>query len=384
MPEFEHENRPFHSARHNAFRHAVRTFTLKEIAPNVDVYEEAGSFPDDLRLKAVDAGILGAGFPEVYGGTGGDIFDKLIVKEELARFGSGGVRLGLTTHCIAIPPIIAEGSDALRARVLPPVLAGKKIAALGITEPDGGSDVANLRTSAKRDGDHYVVNGQKIYISSGCSADFHTVAVRTGDAGFDGISLLLIDKDTPGFTQERQDLMGWRSWDNAVLTFNDCRVPVDNLIGAENTGFRSAMRNFNEERLGNAAIMLGSAKACWDDAVQFARKRIVFGQPVITNQAIRHKLVEMRTLIQATQACMDAAAWRFENGETPIADIAMTKNMAAQTCETCANEAVQIHGAHGLVTGTRVERLFRESKILSIGGGTVEVLKDLAARQLGL
>ncbi|MCC5811747.1 MAG: acyl-CoA dehydrogenase family protein [Ectothiorhodospiraceae bacterium] len=384
MPAQEIEYRPFHTDRHTAFRCQLQAFIAREIAPYVDAWESERVFPASLRRKAAEVGVLGAGFPEEWGGIGGDIFDKLIVKEDLARFGAGGVRLGLTTHCIALPPIIAVGSDALRQRVLPPVFRGDAIAALAITEPDGGSDVANLTTTAERSGDSFVLNGEKTFISSGCSADFYTVAVRTGAAGVDGISLLLVEKGTSGFTQERQDLMGWRSWDNATLRFRDCRVPAENLIGAEGKGFRLLMQNFNEERLGNAAIMLGAAKACWEDARQYAGERVVFGRPLAANQTIRHKLVEMRSLIQAVQASLDVAALRFQQGETPIAEIAMTKNLAARTYEFCAAEAVQIHGARGLVTGERVERLFRESKILSIGGGATEVLNDLAARQLGL
>jgi acyl-CoA dehydrogenase len=268
--------------------------------------------------------------------------------------------------------------------VVRPVLSGDKISCLAITEPSGGSDVARLQTTARRDGGHYVVNGAKILITSGMRADFYTVAVRTGGPGKSGLSLLLVERGTPGFTQRRLKKTGWWASDTAELGFEDCRVPVENLIGAENEGFKGMMVNFNEERLGNSAIMLGAAKACYDESVSYAKRRQVFGRTVIANQVIQHKLVDMATKILAVDTLLYTLAWQSAAGEPSAARIAMLKNLAAEACESCASEAVQIHGGHGILRGNRVERLFRESKILSIGGGSVEILKDLAARQLGL
>ena len=369
---------------HAAVRRRVREFALREIAPHANAWDEAETFPLELYQKAARAGVLGAGFPAAYGGTGEGFGAKFIVKEELTRFGSGGVRASLTSLGIGLPPILALGHAAMRERVARPVLAGDKISCLAITEPSGGSDVANLQTTAKLDGDHYVVNGSKILITSGMRADFYTVAVRTGGPGKNGLSLLLVERGTPGFTQTRLKKTGWWASDTAELGFDNCRVPADNLIGRENQGFKGMMVNFNEERLGNSAIMLGAAKACYDESVGYAKRREVFGRTVIANQVIQHKLVDMATKILAVHTLLYTLAWQSANGEQSAARIAMLKNLAAEACEFCAGEAVQIHGGHGILRGNRVERLFRESKILSIGGGSIEILKDLAARQLDL
>lgn len=362
-------------------RARARAFALGEIEPHSQEWDEAGTFPRELFGIASRDRILGAGFPESYGGAGGDIFDKLIVKEELARFGCGGVRAGLLSLGIALPPILAVGSDELKARIAPAVLAGEKIIALAITEPEGGSDVANLRTTARRDGEHYVVQGVKTYITSGVRADFFVVAVRTGGAGRAGLSLLVIETGMPGFRQERVPTMGWWSSDTGRLTFDGVRVPRENLVGVEHDGFMAMMLNFNEERLGNIAIVLGAAKACYDLATTYARRRVVFEKPLIANQVVRHKLVDMATRILLVESGLQLFAQRYASGEQPGPQIAMLKNAATAAYEFCASEAVQIHGGAGIARTGPVERLFRESKILSIGGGSVEVLKDLVARR---
>lgn len=365
-------------------RQQTRRFTLDRIAPFAQEWDEAGTFPLSLYREAAEAGILGAGFDPRYGGHGGDLHEVLAIKEELARFGSGGVRVALTTHTIALPPLLAMGSEAQKAAFVPPVLRGEKLAALAITEPEGGSDVANLQTRAVRDGDCYVVDGRKIFISTGIRGDHFTVAVRTGGAGRHGLSLLLIDRGTPGFTQTPLRKMGWWASDTAELHFERCRVPVSRLIGAENAGFAGLMQNFNKERLGNAAIVLGAAKACYDEAVSWTRERQVHGGRLADKQVVRHMLVDMATAIQSVQSTLELLAWRHEQGGPDAAQIAMLKNLATSTYEMCASHAVQLHGGHGILRRNRVERLFRESKILSIGGGAAEILKDLAARQLGL
>lgn len=365
------------------FRQQVRDFALTHIAPFANDWEEAGSFPLALYRQAAQAGLIGAGFSPALGGTGGDIRHTLIVKEELARFGTGGVRVSLTTHSIALPPVLALGSAELQQRVVPPVLRGEQVMALAVTEPAGGSDVAGLQTTAVADGADYIVNGRKLFISTGLRADLYTVAVRTGGPGRAGLSLLLVPRHTPGFSQHALKKTGWWTSDTAELVFNQCRVPRANLIGQEGQGFAGMMANFNSERLGNTAIVLGSAKACYDEALHWARHRQVFDAPLIDKQVVRHKLVDMATRIQAVEALLGLLAWRFMQGESHAAQIAMLKNLATEAYEFCASEAVQIHGGHGVLRHNKVDRLFRESKILSIGGGAVEVLKDLAARQLG-
>ena len=380
-------NRPrslFYDESHEALRETVRRFTEKEIAPYVDEWDDAGEFPRELYKKASAVGILGLGFPEEYGGSPCDQFHKIVQSQELARAGSGGVCASLNSHTIGTPPIVALGSEEMKRRIVPQVLAGEKISALAITEPGGGSDVANLRTTARRNGDHYVVNGSKTFITSGFRADFYTVAVRTGGSGAGGVSLLLIERDTPGFTRTKLQKMGWHASDTATLFFDDCRVPVENLIGPENSGFRGIMRNFNSERLGMAGSCAAFSQLCVDEALSWARDRQVFGGRLADSQVVRHKIVDMQMRVTATQAMLETLAWRVEQGESPVAEIAMLKNQATQTMAFCASEAVQIHGGTGYMRGTKVERIYREVKVNAIGGGAEEIMKDLAARQMGI
>ncbi len=381
-------NSNYYSSEHEQFRDLVRSFVTREIAPHVNKWDEAEGFPRDLYRRAADVGLLGIGYPEEYGGTPGDVFFHLIVAEEVARAGCGGLSASLFSHTIGAPPILHAGSAALKARVLPEILSGAKIAALAITEPSGGSDVASLRTTAIRNGDHYLVNGDKTFITSGIRADYFTVAVRTDPAnkGAGGVSLLLIERDTPGFTRTPLKKMGWWASDTAQLHFDGCRVPVSNRIGAENEGFRIIMRNFNSERLSMAAGAYGFAQVCLDDALSWAHERNTFGAPLGERQVIRHKLVDMAMKIEASRTLLDDLAWRVQHqiGDPHllVAQLCMLKNFAAQTLQFCADEAVQILGGMGFMRGTRVERIYREVKVNMIGGGAVEIMKDLAARQM--
>ncbi|MEZ4454338.1 MAG: acyl-CoA dehydrogenase family protein [Nannocystaceae bacterium] len=366
-----------------ALRGVVRRFVKDEVTPRIEAWEGEGRLPRELYRRAGDLGLLGVGFPEEYGGTPGDLRSMIAITDELARSGSGGFVAGLMSHGIGLPPIIHFGSDALKARIAPAVIAGEKISALAISEPDGGSDVANLRTSARRDGDHYVVCGSKMFITSGVQADYITTAVRTGGPGFGGVSLLVIEGDTPGLTRTSLKKMGWLCSDTAALYFDECRVPVDNLIGEENQGFAVIMRNFNGERLMIAAMAVAFAQVCLDEAIAYARDRVTFGKPLLKHQVIRHKLVDMATAIGPARAYLHQVAARVDRGEWPIAEVCMVKNAATRCFEHCAKEAVQIFGGAGYMQGTVVERLYRETKVLSIGGGAEEIMKELASRQLG-
>ncbi|KRB75165.1 acyl-CoA dehydrogenase [Noviherbaspirillum sp. Root189] len=368
----------------------VRNFVAHEIAPFVNEWDEAGGFPRELYHKAAEVGLLGIGYPEQYGGTPADVFYQMIVGEEVARAGCGGVSASLFSHTIGTPPVLHAGSEELKARVLPGVLAGQKISALAITEPGGGSDVAGLRTTAVLDGDHYIVNGEKTFITSGIRADYFTVAVRTNPdvKGAGGVSLLLIEGDTPGIARTPLDKMGWWASDTAHLHFENCRVPAANLLGVENEGFRIVMRNFNSERLFMAAGAYGFAQVCYADALDWARQRKTFGLPIVERQVIRHKLVDMSMKIESVRCMLEDLAWRVEHkiGDPRllVAQTAMLKNLAMQTMQFCADEAVQILGGMGYMRGTRPERIYREVKVNMIGGGSVEIMKDLAAKQLGL
>jgi acyl-CoA dehydrogenase len=375
---------PFYTAEHEAFREVVRRFVAREIAPYASAWDEAGEFPRTLYARAAEIGLLGLGFPEEFGGVPADQFMRIVASQELARAGAGGISASLMSHTIGAPPIARAARPEVRARVLPEILSGRKISALAITEPSGGSDVAALCTGARRDGDHYIVSGEKTFITSGVRADYLTVAVRTGGAGASGVSLLLIEGDTPGLTRTRLDKMGWWASDTATLHFDDCRVPAENLIGEEGQGFKLIMQNFNSERMGMAASCTAYARVCLDDAIAYARQRQTFGKPLVQHQVIRHKLVDMAQRVAASQAMLEMLAWRLEHGDNPVAEICMMKNQATQTMAYCASEAVQIFGGLGFMRGVKVERIYREVKVNAIGGGTEEIMKDLASRQMGL
>ena len=374
---------PYYTAEHEAFRDTLRRFVAKEIEPFAAAWDEAETFPRELYKAAAEVGLLGLGFPEAYGGVETDSFYGIIAAQELARAGAGGIAASLQSHTIGAPPIAFAGNETLKRRLLPDILAGRKISALAITEPDAGSDVASLQTTARRDGDAYVVNGTKTFITSGMRADVVTVAVRTGGPGRGGVSLLVVEADTPGFARTPLKKMGWWASDTATLYFGDCRVPAGNLLGAENDGFRLIMRNFNRERLGMAAGCNGYARVCLDEAAAYAKERQTFGRKLIEHQVIRHKLVDMAMRINATQAYLESTAWRVDQGENPVADICLLKNQATLTMEFCAREAVQIFGGAGFMRGPKVERIYREVRVNAIGGGAEEIMRDLAARQLG-
>jgi acyl-CoA dehydrogenase len=375
---------PFYTAEHEAYRDVLRRFVAREIEPHASEWDEAGEFPRELYARAAGIGLLVLGFPEEFGGVAVDQFMKIVVSQELARPGAGGIAASLMSHTIGAPPIARAARPEVRARVLPEVLSGQKISALAITEPGGGSDVANLRTRARRKGDHYVVNGEKTFITSGMRADYLTVAVRTGAEGASGVSLLLVEGDTPGLSRTKLKKMGWWASDTATLHFDDCRVPADNLIGEEGQGFKLIMHNFNSERMGMAASCTAYARVCLEEAIAYAKQRTTFGKPIAQHQVIRHKLVDMAQRVAASQAMLEMLAWRLTQGESPVAEICMMKNQATQTMAFCASEAVQIFGGAGYMRGVKVERIYREVKVNAIGGGTEEIMKDLASRQMGL
>ncbi len=384
-------NPAWYGPEHLALRETLRRFVAKEITPHVDEWDESGTFPRELYARAADVGLLGLGFPEEYGGLPGvDFFHRLIASVELAQAGSGGVVASLMSHTIGSPPVAALGSPELRQRVLPEVLAGRRIAALAITEPSGGSDVAALRTSAVRDGDHFVVNGEKTFITSGLRADYLTVAVRTdpGARGARGLSLLVVEGDTPGLTRTPLAKMGWWASDTAHLHFDGCRVPAANLVGPEGAGFLAVMLNFNAERFSLAASALGFAWVCYQEALAWARQRHTFGKRLADHQVVRHRLVDMLASIESTRAMLEETAWRLDH--TPpgdpqlVASICMLKNVATRCMQFCADAAVQTLGGMGYMRGSKSERIYREVKVNMIGGGAEEIMKDLAARQLGL
>ncbi|MBS4088544.1 acyl-CoA dehydrogenase family protein [Pseudomonas rustica] len=382
MPAFQE----YFDPSHQLVRDSVRRFVEREILPDVDQWEEAESFPRELYLKAGAAGILGIGYPEALGGSHeGDLFAKVAASEELMRCGSGGLVAGLGSLDIGLPPIVKWARPEVRDRVVPQVLSGEKISALAVTEPGGGSDVANLQTRAVRDGDVYRVSGSKTFITSGVRADFYTVAVRTGAPGFGGISLLMIEKGTPGFTVGRQlKKMGWWASDTAELFFDNCRVPVGNLIGAENMGFACIMGNFQSERLALALMANMTAQLALEESLKWAREREAFGKPIGKFQVIKHRLAEMATALEVSREFTYRQAAKMAAGQSVIKEISMAKNFATDTSDRITTEAVQILGGLGYMRESLVERLYRDNRILSIGGGTREVMNEIISKQMGL
>lgn len=372
-----------------ALREMVTSFTEKEVVPHLPGWEDACEVPREMHKKAADAGLLGVAFPEEVGGQGGDLIDSAIVSEAvLEAGGSTGLIAALFTHGIALPHIVASGNADLIDRYVRPTLAGELIGSLGITEPRGGSDVANIRTRAVRDGDDFVVNGAKTFITSGVRADFVTTAVRTGGEGYGGISLLVIDKGTPGFTVARPlKKMGWHCSDTAELSFVDVRVPAGNIVGEVDGGFVLVMQQFVSERLSLAVQAYSTAQRALDLAVAYARERETFGKPLITRQVIRHKLVDMHRRTAAARALTRQALERAVDGDRTdpavILDAVMAKNQSVEACEWVVSEAVQIFGGMGYMRESEIDRHYRDARILGIGGGATEVLNDLAAKLLG-
>ena len=368
-----------------ALQASTRTFVEREVAPYLQDWEDAGEVPRSLHLAAAKAGLLGVGFPVEVGGEGGDLLDSTAMQEAFFESGgSSGLAAALFTHGIALPHLVANGSDDLKQRYARPTLAGELIGALAVTEPGGGSDVAGIRTTAVRDGDQYVINGAKTFITSGVRADFVTTAVRTGSPGHTGISLIVVDKGTPGFTVDRSlKKMGWHCSDTAELSYVDVRVPVVNLIGEENSGFYQIAEQFVVERIALAVHAYGIAARSLALATAYARDRETFGKPLIANQVVRHKLVEMHRLVGVARTYTRAVVRRHVAGEDVVAEACLAKQTAVEACEVVVDQAVQIHGGTGYMHGTEVERHYRDSRILPIGGGATEVLTDLAARLLG-
>ena len=376
----------YFDANHQLLRDSVRRFVEREILPFVAEWEEAESFPRELYAKAGAAGILGIGYPEQFGGSHeGDLFAKVAVSEELMRCGSGGLVAGLGSLDIGLPPVLKWAKPAVRDRVVPQVLSGEKIMALAVTEPSGGSDVANLKTRAVKEGDYYRVSGSKTFITSGVRADYYTVAVRTGAEGFAGVSLLLIEKGTPGFSVGRSlKKMGWWASDTAELFFDDCQVPVENLIGVENMGFAGIMANFQSERLSLAIMANMTAQLALEESMKWAKERDAFGKPIGKFQVLKHRLAEMATQLEVSREFTYRQAAKMAAGKSVIKEISMAKNFATDVSDRITYDATQILGGMGFMRESLVERLYRDNRILSIGGGTREVMNEIISKQLGL
>ncbi|MGE0713523.1 MAG: acyl-CoA dehydrogenase family protein [Planctomycetota bacterium] len=366
---------------HHAFRGAVAAFVQQEIAPHAARWEEEEEFDRELYRKAGGAGLLGPALPAELGGGGGDLFHMLVSTEELLRGGSTGVVAGLGSLEIALPPVLILGDEEQRRRFVPPVLAGERIAALAITEPGAGSDVAGIRTRARREGDHYLLDGSKLYVTSGVRADQLTVLARTGEDPHGGLSFFVVERGTPGLTVSRAlKKTGWRASDTAELAFDGARVPVENRLGEEGAGFRCLMQTFLGERLSLAAMGYATAEVAWLDALAHAQRREAFGKPLVRHQVVRHRLADMAGRVLMAKALVYQTVARALRGEVTPPEVALVKNAAADCAEWVCREAVQVLGGMGYVRETRAEVLSRDARLLNIGGGTREIMNEIAGR----
>jgi acyl-CoA dehydrogenase len=377
------------SSVHDALRATGAEFVRREVVPHLQEWEDAGEIPRALHRTAGELGLIGVAFPESVGGGGGDLLDSLVLQEAMFEAGaSSGLMAGLFTAGIALPHIAASGDADLVERFVRPTLAGELIGSLAITEPGGGSDVARITTRAElvrgSAGDHYVVDGAKTFITSGVRADFVTAAVRTGGPGHGGISLLVIEKGTPGFTVDRSlRKMGWHCSDTAELSFVDCRVPAANLVGAEGSGFGQIADQFVVERIALAVHGYGIAARSLELAAAHCRDRETFGRPLLANQVVQHTLVEMRRQVEVARTYTRSVAERHVAGELVVAEACLAKQTAVDCAAYVCDRAVQLFGGSGYMHGTEVERHYRDARILPIGGGADEVLRDLTAKLMG-
>ena len=377
---------PFETPERATFRETVKRFVEEKVAPYADAWDEAGDVPWSLHEEVGALGAFGFGVAEEYGGLGfDDCFMRASFSEEFAKCGAGGVPAAFGGRSISIGPIEKLASEDIKSRVLRDIVLGKKGSSLAVTEPSGGSDVANLKTTARKDGNHFVINGSKTFITGGMKSDYFVVGARTGDPGLAGISLFFVEADAPGFSRTAIDRkMGWWASDTATLYFDDVRAPAENMLGDENLGFIQIMHNFNYERLSMIAGMLGMMKVCLESSVDYARERVTFGKPLIKSQVIRHKIADMSARVDMVEAYLNQICHQANEGEMPVAEICKGKFSASKALEYCASEAMQIWGGAAYLRGNPVERIYREVKVNAIGGGSEEIMRDLAVRQMGL
>jgi alkylation response protein AidB-like acyl-CoA dehydrogenase len=377
---------------HEELRESMRSWVLKELTPHRFEWEEEG-WPDSVVKRAGELGFIGLCYPEEYGGQGGDYFYSLVRAECMSYSGCGGLNMGMAVHTdMATPPIHLLGTEDLKQRYLVPSIKGEKISSLGITEPGAGSDVAGIRTTAMRDGDEYVINGSKIFITNGARADFIVLVTKTDpDKGHDGITLFVVDlKDddgnpVPGFSVSRKlEKMGMHASDTAELAFEDVRVPAENMLGEEGKGFYHISWELQGERLVGAIGCVSGAERVFERTLEYAKEREAFGRPIGRFQAIRHKFAEMSTQIEAAKQFVYTTAWRFGNGEYPVREISQAKLFASRLICDVADECIQIHGGYGYMKEYEVERAYRDARLNRIGAGTDEIMLEVIGRSYGL
>ena len=371
---------------HEALRESIHAFVVRELAPHAEEWEET-TFPDWVFPRMGELGFLGLSYPEAYGGQGGDYFANIVLAEEMTHSRSGGLAMGVAVHTdMATPPILEFGTEEQKQAYLVPSIRGEKIGCLGITEPDAGSDVAGIRTRAVRDGDEWVINGSKTYITNGHRAHYILLVTKTDpDAGYDGFTLFVVDMDLPGVVREKRlEKLGMHASDTALLAFQDVRVPDSTVLGQVGKGFHNIMWELQGERLIGAAGAVAGAQRVFDRTLEYARERHAFGRPIGRFQAIRHKFADMATQIESARQLVYTTAWRFANGEYPVREISMAKLHAAQMCCEVADECLQIHGGAGYMKEYGIERVWRDMRLNRIGAGTDEIMLDVIGRSYGL
>ena len=387
--------KPDHAARrkhfifgdeHEQLRESIRAFAVKELAPHAEEWEET-TFPDSVFRRMGELGFLGLDKPEQYGGQGGDYFSSLVLAEEIVHARSGGLAMGVAVQTdMAMPPILAFGTEEQKQEWVVPAIRGEKILCLGITEPDAGSDVAGIKTRAVREGDEYVISGSKTYITNGHRADVIVLVTKTDpDAGYDGFTLFLVPMDAPGVVREqRLQKLGMHASDTALLAFQDVRVPDTAVLGQVGKGFYHIMWELQAERMIGAAGCVAGAQRCFEQTLQYAKERTAFGRQIGKFQVNRHKFAEMATKIESARQMVYVTAWRYANGEYPVREISMAKLHAARVACEVADECIQIHGGAGYMKEYGVERVWRDMRVNRIGAGTDEIMLDVIGRSYGL
>lgn len=372
---------------HMDFRKVVRNWLAKEISPESDSWEKAGEFPAGVFKKFGDMGLLGLKFPEEYGGQGEDLISAAIFLEEMGAAALGSLVGSVGAHSeVSLPPIFKFGTEDQKQKYLTPGIKGEKIGALAVTEPNAGSDVAGIQTVARRTKDGYVLNGSKIFISNGGIADFVVVAAKTDTAaGRRGISLFIVERGTPGFSGVRKlEKAGMLAANTAELCFEDSPVPEESLLGKENSGFYQLMEGFQWERMYLALGSIGIARAALEEAVNYTGQRVQFNQPIGKFQALQHRLVEMAARVEMAQNLVYHALWLMTSGRNCLKEVSMAKYVAAEAAYDVAGSALQMHGGYGYMKEYPIERIWRDSRVLTIVGGTSEVMKEIIAKEMGL
>jgi alkylation response protein AidB-like acyl-CoA dehydrogenase len=371
---------------HDELRTHIARFLEKEVVPHLEEWEET-TFPDSIFRRFGEMGLLGLRYPVEYGGQGGDYFSAVVLSEEMARHGLGGLGMAIAVQTeMATPPVFKFGSEEQRRRFIAPAISGEMIAAIAMTEPDAGSDLAGIQTVARKEGDHWVINGSKIFITNGARADWVLVVCKADrQRGHSGYQLIVVEKGTPGFKVARTlKKLGMHSSDTAELVFEDCRVPAENLIGEEGEGWRQLMWELQGERMIAAAGEVAGAERLYQYAMEYARNRSAFGQPIANFQVIKHRLVDMATRTECVKAFVYQTAKRWDDGEYPVREISQAKLLASQNVVWVADQAIQILGGHGYMREFPVERAWRDSRLSRIGAGTDEIMKEIIAKGYGL